>query len=99
MSTSEGSPSAAEQSTGAGFVRTDLPSKLPKAKAAMTQGGEVMDLLMKPTLNVYPEFASVLGIGKNAAYALAHSGRVRVLRVGRHLRVPSSAVRELLGES
>lgn len=57
------------------------------------------DLLSKPTLNVYPEFASVLGIGKNTAYGMVRSGQVRVLRVGRRIVVPSSAVRELLGES
>jgi excisionase family DNA binding protein len=56
-----------------------------------------VDLLSKPTLNV-PELAVVLGVGKNTAYEMVRTGQVRVLRVGRRIVVPSSAVRELLGD-
>lgn len=56
------------------------------------------DYLNQPTLTV-PELAKTLRVSKNAAYGLVREGKVRVLRVGRRILVPSSAVRELLGES
>lgn len=57
------------------------------------------DLLASPTLTVC-ELAAVLRIGRNSAYALIREGKVRHLRVGSRILVPSSAVRALLeGES
>lgn len=57
------------------------------------------DLLDRPTLTVC-ELAAVLRIGRNSAYALIREGKVRHLRVGSRILVPSSAVRALLeGES
>ena len=41
----------------------------------------------------------ILGIGKNAAYALLNSGRLRGFRIGRSWRVTAEALEELmLGE-
>lgn len=60
----------------------------PEARAA---------LLKRPTVNV-PQFAAVLDIGLGSAYAMVREGRVRSLRVGRRIVIPSSAIRELLGE-
>lgn len=54
-------------------------------------------LLAKPTMSV-TEMATVLGVGRNASYRLVREGQVRVLRVGRRIRVPTAAVRELLGQ-
>lgn len=55
------------------------------------------ELLNRPTVTV-PELAALLGVGKNAAYQMVREGQIRVLRVGRRIIIPSSAVRELLGE-
>ena len=54
-----------------------------------------VDLLDKPVLTV-PEFARVLGVGRNLGYALVREGKVRHLRAGARILVPSSAVREFL---
>ena len=35
---------------------------------------------------------SVLGIGRNSAYALVQSGRIRSVRIGRQLRIPKDAL-------
>lgn len=56
------------------------------------------DLMNQATLTV-PELATVFGIGKNAAYQLVREGRVRSLRIGSRIVIPTSAVRELLGET
>ena len=34
------------------------------------------------------EAASALGVGRDAAYALVHEGRIRTVRVGRKILVP-----------
>ena len=38
----------------------------------------------------------ILGIGKNAAYALLNSGRLRGFRIGRSWRVTAEALEELM---
>ena len=38
----------------------------------------------------------VLGIGRNTAYELVRSGKLRSIRVGRQLRVPKEALQEFL---
>ena len=40
----------------------------------------------------------ILGIGRNTAYELVHSGQIRSIRVGRKIRVPKDAVAAFLGE-
>ena len=42
------------------------------------------------------DLMSILDIGRNTAYELVHSGRLRSFRVGRHLRIPRDAVIECL---
>jgi excisionase family DNA binding protein len=42
------------------------------------------------------ELAKFLRIGRNAAYALANSGEIRIIRVGKTIRIPYSAVQEYL---
>ena len=41
----------------------------------------------------------ILGIGRNTAYELVRSGKIRSIRVGRKIRVPKDAVAAFLGES
>ncbi len=38
----------------------------------------------------------ILGIGRNTAYGLVRSGKIRSIRIGRQLRIPKSALIEYL---
>ena len=38
----------------------------------------------------------ILGIGRNTAYELVRSGRLRSIRVGRQVRIPKNALIEFL---
>ena len=38
----------------------------------------------------------ILGIGRSAAYALARSGQLRTIKVGKLIRIPREAVLDLL---
>lgn len=38
----------------------------------------------------------ILGIGRNTAYELVRSGKVRSIRIGRQLRIPKDALIEYL---
>ena len=42
------------------------------------------------------ELMPILGVGRNTAYELVHSGQIRSIRVGRQLRVPKDAVQDFL---
>ena len=42
------------------------------------------------------ELMPILGVGRNTAYELVRSGRIRSIRVGRQLLVPKDAVLEFL---
>ena len=39
----------------------------------------------------------LLGIGRNTAYELVRSGKLRSIRVGRQVRIPKNALIEFLG--
>ena len=45
------------------------------------------------------ELMPILGIGRNTAYALVRSGRLRSIRVGRQVRIPKNALIEFLNEN
>lgn len=62
----------------------------------MTKQG--LRLAEVPDLLTVHEVARVLRIGRNTAYALVRSGRVRSLRIGRAVRVPKEALRRFLEE-
>ena len=40
----------------------------------------------------------ILGIGRNTAYELVRSGKVRSIRIGRQLRIPKDALVEYLSD-
>ncbi len=42
------------------------------------------------------ELMPILGIGRNIAYELVRSGRLRSIRVGRQVRIPKNALIEFL---
>lgn len=45
------------------------------------------------------ELAEVLQIGRNSAYQLVNSGRIRVIRIGKCIRIPQAALLEYLNSS
>jgi excisionase family DNA binding protein len=51
---------------------------------------------LPPTISA-KEVASILGIGLNQTYALAHDGEIPVLKLGRSLRFPTARILEMLG--
>lgn len=51
---------------------------------------------MPITLRV-EELMSILHVGRNTAYELVRSGRIRSIKVGRQLRIPRDAVAEFIG--
>lgn len=64
-----------------------------------TSGGySVAQLMEQPTMTVL-ELTKVFGISKDAGYKFVREGRIRSLRIGSRIVVPTAAVRELLGET
>ncbi|MBD5152957.1 MAG: helix-turn-helix domain-containing protein [Oscillibacter sp.] len=55
-----------------------------------------MEKLDQYTVLTPKDVMDILGIGKNAAYALLKSGRLRGFRVGRSWRVTTEALEELM---
>ena len=49
-----------------------------------------------PTVSV-EEAGRVLGLGRSKSYEAARTGEIPVLRFGRTLRVPTAALRQMLG--
>jgi len=49
-----------------------------------------------PLLLTVPEAGEVLRVGRATAYAMVRCGALRSIKAGRHLRVPRSAILELL---
>lgn len=42
------------------------------------------------------DLMSVLGIGRNFAYALVRSGQIRSIRIGNQIRIPRDALKDFL---
>ena len=40
----------------------------------------------------------ILGIGRNTAYELVRSGKIRSIRIGRRLRIPKDAIQDYLAQ-
>ena len=40
----------------------------------------------------------ILGIGRNTAYELVRSGKIRSIRIGRQLRIPKDAIQNYLAQ-
>lgn len=49
-----------------------------------------------PLLLTVPEAGTVLRVSRATAYAMVRCGALRSIKAGRHLRVPRSAILELL---
>ncbi len=52
-----------------------------------------------PLVLTVPQLADVLHIGRNAAYDLVKSGRIRSIHIGRTIRIPQSALLEYLDKT
>lgn len=49
-----------------------------------------------PLVMSVQELAKVLHIGRNSAYMLVNSGQIRIVRIGKTIRVPRNALTEYL---
>lgn len=47
-------------------------------------------------MDLWPETAAILGIGKDSAYKAAASGEIPTIRIGHRIKVPTAALRRLL---
>ena len=52
-----------------------------------------------PRVLSVPQLAQVLHIGRNAVYTLVRTGRIRCLRIGKHIRIPLSALEDFLSSA
>lgn len=50
----------------------------------------------RATVNLWPDAARILGLGRNSIYKGAASGEIPVVRVGKRLLVPRVALQRLL---
>ena len=57
---------------------------------------QVSTELPRVAVSVWPEMGQMIGVGRNLAYELVHSGRVKVVRLGSRILVPTSAIDEFL---
>jgi hypothetical protein len=56
---------------------------------------EVRAILAKPTASV-DEFRVVVGCGRSQAYQFVREGRIKTLRIGSRIFIPTSAIRSML---
>lgn len=54
------------------------------------------DLHELPVTLRVADLMPLLGIGRNTAYELIHSGQIRSVRIGRQIRIPREALLEFL---
>jgi excisionase family DNA binding protein len=61
-----------------------------------TTATAVPDPTERPTLDLYPEVASILGISRDSAYRGAAAGDIPTIRIGHRIKVPTAALRRML---
>ena len=54
------------------------------------------ELQLIPMVLTVPELAVALCIGRNAAYKLVESGKIRSIRIGKTIRIPHNALEDYL---
>ena len=62
----------------------------------MNAAAETIDEIMAQPIATVDEKAKVLRVGRGQAYQLVNSHKIRSLKVGRRLLVPTTAIREFL---
>jgi hypothetical protein len=50
----------------------------------------------RETVDLWPDFASIIGVGRNSVYAGARRGDFRTIRIGKKIVVPKAEVERLL---
>ncbi|MFR3181154.1 helix-turn-helix domain-containing protein [Dysosmobacter welbionis] len=60
---------------------------------------QIEELKSLPLVLRIPDLMRVLGIGRNSAYDLVHSNQIRVIRVGRQIRIPRDEVIHFLSRA
>lgn len=45
-----------------------------------------------PTVMTVEDLMPILHIGRNSAYALVHSGKIKVVHIGKQIRIPRDAL-------
>ncbi len=58
---------------------------------------ELMEMLSQPTISVPQAGVNFLGLTHNGSYEAAKRGDIPTIKIGKLLRVPTSALRKLLG--
>jgi excisionase family DNA binding protein len=57
---------------------------------------KTLQITKRETLDLWPDTARLLGIGRNSVYQAARRGDFRTVRVGKRILVPKSEIRRLL---
>jgi excisionase family DNA binding protein len=63
-----------------------------------TRRWEILETKEKLVLNI-PEVAKLLGISRTTAYALANSGQLPAIRLGKRIICPKAALEKMLQET
>jgi hypothetical protein len=71
------------------------PKRKGRAKVTMAEARQA--LMDNVTVRVWPEAAVLLQYERDAAYSAARNGHIPTIRMGRMLRVPTAALRKMLG--
>ena len=50
-----------------------------------------------PPILTVPQLAEFLNVGRNSVYDLVNSAQIKVIRIGKNIRIPRHAVLEYLG--
>jgi excisionase family DNA binding protein len=51
----------------------------------------------QPTMRLWPEAGTILGLSRSSTYEAVQRGEIPVLRFGRRIVVPTAALRKMLG--
>lgn len=65
----------------------------------MNNGNNYKKVSDLPLVLSVHDLARVLGIGKNTAYDLVRSGRIKSIRIGHRIRITKSALLDFLGSN
>lgn len=84
-------------------VRAILSARLVLASRANAQPTPRVEpqpqpALADPEVLTLKEVASILRIGRNAAYEMAHRGEISVIRIGRNIRVSRGALQRWIDQ-
>lgn len=58
---------------------------------------EIVELLSKPALSIWPDTAKVLGVSRSTVYEMARQNQLPTILISRRKKVPSAALKAMLG--